>query len=306
MSTVDLWVTALGLLAILGLSIGLYVRRLRIERKLERRISEAQGSGAREIEPTDVAPHSRWDVWFAGALIQAGVEIGLPQWTTIVALSAAVGGLCLGAVTTDSTAAAIGLVLGFVAPIGVLRLLASRRRRKFQQQLPDALFLIARAMRAGSGLERSLELCADQTAEPLRGELRRALSHVGLGMSVTTALTAMGERLKLEDLDMLVATVQLHQSTGGNLARLVDMVATGARARNQFRSQVQSATALSRVSAVFIAAAMPTLLVVYFFVQRDFLLAFLRAPAGQAALAVSILLEVIGTLWLFAILRVRY
>ena len=76
-------------------------------------------------------------------------------------------------------------------------------------------------------------------------------------------------------------------------------------ARNQFRIQVQAATALSRISAGFIAAAMPVLLLVYFLTQREFLVAFLRT-VGQAALAVAFFLEVIGTIWLFAILRIRY
>jgi tight adherence protein B len=306
MGSLDLLVITLALLAILGLSIALYVRRRRIERQLGRRITEARRSEVPEAEPAQAVPTSRWDVRFASALSQSGVEIGLAQWTTIVALSAAVGCLLLGAITADSTAAAFGLVLGVLVPFGVLRLLRARRRRKLQEQLPDALFLIARAMRAGSGLERSLELCADQSVEPLRGELRGTLSHVALGLSVSAALTGMGARLKLEDLDMLVATVQLHQTTGGNLARLVDLVATGARARNQFRTQVLAATALSRISAGFIAAAMPVLLLVYFFTQREFLVAFLRAPVGQAALAVSFFLEVVGTIWLFAILRIRY
>ncbi len=306
MSPADLVIITSGLLAILGLATTLYRRRRSIERQLQRRVAEAGQTQILTFAPDPVARTDGWDRRFTSALNRSSVEMSVGQWTTIVALAAVVGALTLGFVASDTAAAAIGLVLGALVPFGALRVLLGRRRRRLQDQLPDAIFLIARAMRAGSGLERSFELCADQVAEPLRGEIQRALGQVGLGLSISTALTGMGDRLELEDLDLLVATVRLHQTTGGNLAHLVDLVATGARARNQFRLQLQSATSLSRVSAAFVAAAMPVLLIVYLSVQPEFLLAFLHAPVGQAALAFSIFLEVVGVLWLIMILRIRY
>ena len=296
----------LGFGFLLLLLVTLLYRQLVSERQLRRRLLNASGLPLQTTEDVD-RNDDYWESFCSDALIRAGVEISPARLLGIAVLSSAAGGLASGLALSDTTAAAIGMIIGFSVPLVILSLLARNRRRRLQNQIPDAFYLLARAMRAGSGLERSLALCAEQTDLPLKDELQRALNRIDLGLSVSHSLTAMGDRMQLEDMDMLIATIQVHQTTGGDLARLIDRVATAARSRNEFRLQVKSATSMSRISAIFISAAQPVILLIYALSpQSEILTSFLSAPEGKVALGISILLEIVGVLWLLAILRVKF
>jgi len=116
----------------------------------------------------------------------------------------------------------------------------------------------------------------------------------------------MAERVRLTDLNIFVSVVTLHRQVGGNLALLLDRVAAHTRDRNLFRGQFKAATALGRATGLFISAAAPALLVVYGVLQPEYLVKFARNPSGMAALGVAALLQVVGALWIFYLLRVDY
>ncbi len=297
----------LPLLVVFGLLILIYARFVNAENRLRRRLVDVRLNPPQLIDEWKDEPSPDWwELRVSPALKRSGIELSTNEYTTMVVLSAIAMGLSLFIIRSHVLALALGLLIGLIIPFIILEFLRQRRLRKLQKQTPEALFLLARAMRSGSGLTRSLELCTDQTVYPMKRELSRMLGHVELGLSVASALSLMGERVGLEDIDMLVAGVELHEESGGDLTRLIDTIATGARARNEFRMQVHAATALSRASAAFISAAQPLIIMIYALSPQSHLLkSFINAPQGQVALSISIALEVIGVLWLWAILRIK-
>jgi tight adherence protein B len=230
----------------------------------------------------------------------AGQALGLMSLLSVVLA----GGLFLW--RDDLLMIALGLLLGQAIPVAGYFVLRRRQRRKIQDQLPDALFLLARTLRAGLSLEQSLTTVARHGTKPLADEFRRSADQIRLGLPVSVALQAVAERVKLADFNILVTAVNLHRTMGGNLTLLLDRVATSVRDRNQFRGYFQAATALGRLTAICVALAAPVLFVGYAIWQPDLVSQFAQSPSGMRALSVALGLEVVGCGWLYYVLRQDY
>jgi tight adherence protein B len=200
----------------------------------------------------------------------------------------------------------LGFALGLLIPLTVVYLLRGRHQALVQEQLPDALYLIARSLRAGMSLEQAIELLAEEGPKPVATEFEKCAASIRLGLSPATAVQMMAERLDLIDVNAFSSTVAFHQTVGGNLPLLLDRLAAGARDRNQFRGQFWAATAQGRITAVALAAAAPLLVLSYLIFQPDHVQTFLNSTRGWMVLGVAALMEVIGMIWVYQVLKVDY
>jgi tight adherence protein B len=198
------------------------------------------------------------------------------------------------------------LAVGIMLPLGVFLILQARWRRNIQNQLPDAFFLLARSLRAGLNLEQALAMAAQHGSRPLAGEFHRTVEQVELGLTAPAALQNMARRLRLPDFNVLVTAVTLHRGLGGNLTLLLERVANTTRDRNLFRGYFLAATALGRMTAMFIVAAAPLLFLGYAIWQPEFVTRFTESTSGLKALATAATLEVVGIIWMYLLLRVDY
>src|SRR5262249_55026333 len=155
-------------------------------------------------------------------------------------------------------------------------------------------------------VDQSLALIGAQGQQPLAGEFRRCAEHLRLGMTVPAALEMTGRRIDLPDFDLLVSLVALHRETGGNLALLVDRLATAVRSRNHFRGHAIAVTALGRVTGLVLAMAPPLLMGLYGLIYPDYLSRLTATSQGLTALAIALVLEVVGVLWMAWLLRIDY
>lgn len=179
-------------------------------------------------------------------------------------------------------------------------------QRQVQEELPDTLHLLARSLRAGLTVDQAVAMIALRGQQPLAGEFKRCAEHLQLGLTVPAAFRMTATRVGLTDFDLLVSLVVLHRQTGGNLALLVDRLATTIRSRNQFRGQIAAVTALGRLSGFTLAAAAPMFVVLYYFLYPDYLSRLIESQQGLTALLAAGVLEVIGVTWLLWLLRVDY
>jgi tight adherence protein B len=205
----------------------------------------------------------------------------------------------------ESLAIAAGMAAA-VGLLGIFAILHWRWRRLVQGQLPDTIHLLARSLRAGLTVDQSVELIGAQGQQPIAGEFKRCSEHLKLGMTVPAALDMTARRIDLPDFDLLVALVSLHRETGGNLALLVDRLAVTVRSRNHFRGHVAAVTALGRITGTCLAAAPPTLFLIYWLLYPDYITRLTRSSQGLAALCTAAALEVIGVVWLSWLLRIEY
>ena len=234
----------------------------------------------------------RIDYTFGLMLQRTGLTLSVGQAVAVLAVIGLFPALLVALFRGLEWRVGIALVLGPGLALAILFMIQGRWRRRVQDQLPDAFFLLARSLRAGRSLEESLSTVGEHGLKPASDEFRRCIGHVRLGLTVTAALQLMAGRLNLSDFNGLVALVTLHRTTGGNLPALLDRWAGSTRDRNQFRGYFRSATTLARISTTALASAVPFFLVGYWIIQPDYLIRFAQTASGAMALGIIAALEV--------------
>jgi tight adherence protein B len=167
-----------------------------------------------------------------------------------LAVACALGALFLAALAGTGTIILIVLILlGLLAPFGVVMVMARRRLAAFEAQLPDLLLSLAAALKAGHSFRQGLQSIVDDGIEPTAKELKRVLTETRLGRPMEDALSEMAERINSENFSFIVTAVNVQTQVGGSLAGLFDMVADTVRQRQQFQRKIKSLTAMGRMSA---------------------------------------------------------
>jgi tight adherence protein B len=137
----------------------------------------------------------------------------------------------------------IGAAVGAVLPFLVVRHMQARRKRKFEEQLPDAIDMIVNAMRAGFSFQAALKFVGEEVPSPLGEEFTRVYDEQRLGADTRVALLAMQERVGTLDAKMFVTSLLIQRETGGNLSEVLSGLATLVRDRGALRGQVDTLTA---------------------------------------------------------------
>jgi tight adherence protein B len=157
------------------------------------------------------------------------------------------------------------LLMGGIAGVGPhlwLRRAQRKRRLALANQLADTMSILASSLRAGYSFLQALDTVAKEIGDPAATEFQRVVAEIRLGRPVDDALTAMAERIESEDLRWAVIAINVQRQVGGNLAEVLDILASTVRERAYIRRQVNVLSAEGRLS-VAILAAIPFLLVVY-------------------------------------------
>lgn len=202
------------------------------------------------------------------------------------------------------------LNLAATAAAGVyplLRLFAARRARlrAFEQQLPDALDLMGRGLRAGHAFSGALGMVGTESSEPIAGEFRITFDEINFGVSLDDALLNLATRVPSTDLHYFVIAVLLQRDTGGNLAELLGNLSALIRARFKLFGTIRVLSAEGRLSAwvlsllPFVAAGLFTL------VNPAFMSILWTDPAGLMLIWVALGMAVFGIFWMWRIVKIH-
>jgi tight adherence protein B len=148
--------------------------------------------------------------------------------------------------------ALVPAVLFGAAPSGYLYWLKTQRLKHFNQQLPEALELVSRALKAGHAFSVGLKLVGEEAADPIGIEFRRVFDEVSMGVALPQALQNMTERLDSVDLQFFVTSVLVQRETGGNLAEIMDGLAGLIRRRFELQLKVRALSAEGRFSGIIL------------------------------------------------------
>src|SRR5579872_6267739 len=193
----------------------------------------------------------------------------------------------------DRAAFVVGPLFGVLPVLYVLR--KSRQRlRKFEDQFPEALEFVARAMRAGHAFSVSLEMLHLEFDEPLAGEFRRTFDEQNLGLPLEVALEKLAARIPLLDVQFFVSAVLLQKRTGGNLAEVLDKLAYLIRERFKLRGRIRAISAHGRMTGTVLSLIPAAVAVMMFYVNPQYVMFFLHDPTGNWMLCGSIVLQLIG------------
>jgi len=200
------------------------------------------------------------------------------------------------------------LALGFLftgIPFLVLRLLEHKTLLRFDEQLPEALDLLARAVRSGHALTSGMEMVAGEMEDPIRSEFAATVDEINLGLSMKEALDNLAARVPSRDLRFFAIAVLIQKETGGNIAEVFDNISRLIRERHQFARQVQALTAEGRLSG-WILSLLPIAMFAYIYVVNyDYISLLWREKLGLMMLLVAAILQVIGVLVLRRIVKVE-
>jgi tight adherence protein B len=193
----------------------------------------------------------------------------------------------------------VTLVMGGLAgavPFWYVSQKRKKRLEQFLEQLPDALDLIIRALRAGHAFAGSLHTVATEMPDPIAKEFRQTFEEQNLGLSLKASLQHLTERVPLLDLQLCVTAILVQRETGGNLTEILDNIAGVIRERFKLLGQIQVYTAQGRMSG-WVVGLLPFALAFYIhMVNPEYLGLLFTHPWGQAMLGVGLTLQALGVL----------
>lgn len=236
---------------------------------------------------------------------QADVEMSASKFLTICLVCAGVGAaICL------ATPVPKYLLPLFAATLGgmpVLWLIFKRKKRmaEFNKQLPEALELISRSLRAGHSLAAGFGLVADEMKDPIAREFGRAFEEQNLGISLEEALEDMTVRVPNLDLRFFATAVVLQRQTGGDLAEILDKIGRLIRERFKLAGQIQALTGEGRLSGIVLLGLPPTLFVVMLYLNYEYAMVLFRDETGRQLMAAALVLQLVGALVIRKIINIK-
>ena len=204
---------------------------------------------------------------------------------------------------------AISLAVGALsamAPTSVLRFKRSRRFLKFEEQFPEALDLMSRALKAGHAFTTGLGMIAEEMPKPIGPEFQLLHDQQNFGMPLPEALKEFARRVPLLDARFFVTAVLIQREAGGNLSEILDNIATVIRDRFRVKRQIRVISAHGRLTGGVLVAVPPTLGAVLFMVNPNHWATLTGNRLGLQLIGLAIFLQVAGTLIIRKLIRIEY
>ena len=189
------------------------------------------------------------------------------------------------------------LTIGLAAlPIVYIRRVRNKRLRKFEENLPDAIDLFNRSMRAGHNIHSGLETISQETLDPVRMEFRKVIEELALGAPIEDALRNMAARVPLVDLRFFVTGLILQRQTGANMVQVLENLSMLVRERLNLAAKMKAATAQQRFSAALLCA-MPLVVGLGFWILKpEYIRLLYTDETGSKFLTYAIVSEIVGIL----------
>ena len=214
----------------------------------------------------------------------------------VIAMMLLCGVVALNLALRSGLVPVIGAILLAAAaaagPVIYLTRLRDKRYRQIEEQLPEALDYLSRAVVAGNSLPMSMELMADEVGEPLSIEIRKTVDEYNLGSPMEQALRSLAERLPMIDVQFFVSAVLTQSRTGGNLHDLLDNLSETIRERASLKGQVRALTANGRLTAIILTALPILIAIMMWFVNPSYFMVLLTHPLGKVLVFAAICAQV--------------
>jgi tight adherence protein B len=190
-------------------------------------------------------------------------------------------------------------------PLLWLRMRRNRRFAKFGRQIPDALGLIARALRSGHSLNAGLHMVAEEMQAPISVEFMRAYEEQNLGIPIETALKNMLKRMPNLDLKFFVTAVAIQRQTGGDLAEIIDKICEVVRERFKIFGMVQALTGEGRLSGAVLIALPILLFLTVYSINREYVMLLFSCSFGKKMLGFAVLMDIVGAFVIKKIIDIK-
>lgn len=249
----------------------------------------------------------RWNLAHKIRLLLAQAESGwsVPMVLTGSALSAIIG-FIVSYVWLPEIAVCCAIAILFAAlPFLLLRWKRSRRRRRFDQGLPEAIDLMVRALRAGHSISAAIQLVGEEAAEPVRSEFREVYRQQNFGLPHREALLQLARRMPSSDLRFVLTAMLVQKETGGNLVDILDRTANVIRERLRIEGEVRIYTAQGRLTGVILSALPIIMFFLINLANSGYTRVLLEDPTGRKFIYAGVASVLTGALVIRKIVNVK-
>ena len=199
----------------------------------------------------------------------------------------------------------LAAVAGAMMPWLWLRHRRSSRMKRFEEQFPEALDLLSRAIRAGHAFQTAMGMCADELPAPVGAEFKRSFDQQNFGLPLKETLHELTERVPILDVKFFVTAVLIQRETGGNLAEILDNLAHVVRERFKILRQVRVHTAHGRFTGYVLMALPAALGIVLSFINPEHMDLLFRERMGQMMIFGAIVMQTIGYIWIRKVIKIE-
>lgn len=238
-------------------------------------------------------------------LQQAGVSMTVGRFMFVSLLSALIALVVAILFRFPFVAAVLFAAAAGAVPMLLVARTRSKRMNKFDEQLPDALDLISRALRAGHAFPSALQMVATEAGDPIATEFQITFEEINYGVSVNDAMLNLATRVPSMDLRYFIISVMLQRETGGNLAELLGNLSELIRERFKLLGRVRVLATEGRLSAYILVTLPFATAAVIYLVNSKFISLLWTDPAGLKLVGGAMLMMVVGALWMWRIVKIR-
>jgi tight adherence protein B len=241
----------------------------------------------------------------ADYLDQADIKMAPTKFALICVVCFAAGvAACVVTPVPILLAPVLGVLLMGI-PVGWMMLLRKRRLAKFGLQIPEALELLGRSLRAGHSLNAGFGLVASEMEPPLAIEFGRCFEEQNFGIPLDEAIEGMADRIPNMDIRFFATAVVLQRQTGGDLAEILDKISHLVRERLQILGQIQALTGEGRMSGAVLLALPPVLFLVMLKLNYEYVMMLFTDEIGRYMLCMALVTQVIGALVIKKIITIK-
>jgi len=248
---------------------------------------------------------SRSGSWLTRLIEQSGVQTTPSAIILVTVMSAGILGLVTALFVPRPYAGPLAALVGAFLPFGFLMNRRTRRLNRFEEQFPEALDLLSRAVRAGHAFQTAMGMVADDLSEPVGPEFKKAFDRQNFGLPLREALDEMAQRIGNLDVRFFVTAVLIQRETGGNLAEILDNLAYVVRERFKIRRQVRVHTAHGRFTAWVLLSLPAALAVALTFINPEHMGLLFHEHMGQMMILGAIVMQTIGYIWIRKVIKIE-
>jgi len=218
---------------------------------------------------------SRWGSGLASNLAQADLKLKPAEYIALMVIAAIFGAGILWLIGGRQIFSAfIGVVIGLILPRIYVNRQKTQRLQKFNEQLPDMLNLVVNGLRAGFSTVQAMEAVSKELPPPISVEFRRVVQEMQLGIPMDTALDNLFRRIPSDDLDLIIAAINVQREVGGNLAEILDTISYTIRERVRIKGEIRVLTSQVMYSGRFLAVLPIILSLLLWLINRKYMMSF--------------------------------
>jgi len=294
-----------------------YLPDLMARRRLDRRLRDV--AGPKDVEPGEssvvmkasdgavdrLVAGTKAGSWLRKLIEQSGCRTTSGAMAAITVLAVIGAALVANALTRPWFLPPVAALLAGAGPFLFLINRRTARMRRFEEQFPEALDLISRALRAGHAFQGALGMVGEEVQAPVGPEFKKTFDQQNFGLPLREALNEMTERVPILDVRFFVTAVLIQRETGGNLSEILDNLSHVVRERFKIRRQIRVHTAHGRFTAFVLLSLPAALALALSFITPELMQLLFEERMGQTMLIAAMVMQAIGFVWIRQIIKIE-